>query len=63
MNYEEKLNYKLTLLKNYIKTNNRLPKFNDNDTNSKILYKWYITNKNKEQIEMTNFLIEYKDYI
>jgi len=63
MNYEEKWNYTLTLLKDYIKKNNRLPKFNDNDTNSKILYSWYIRNKNKEQIEMTNFLIEYKDYI
>jgi hypothetical protein len=63
MNYEEKWNYTLTLLIDYIKTNNRLPKFNDNDKKSKILYKWYINNKNKKQIEMTNFLIEYKDYI
>jgi hypothetical protein len=61
MNYEEKWNYTLNLLIDYIKINNRLPKYNDIDTNSKMLYKWYINNKGKEQ--MTNFLIEYKDYI
>jgi hypothetical protein len=58
MNYEQKWNYTLELLKKFIKDNERMPRMRDTIPLGKTLYRWYLSNRKKGKLDSINLLLD-----
>ena len=58
INYEQKWNYTLELLKKFIKDNERMPRMKDTIPLGKTLYRWYLSNRKKGKLDSINLLLD-----